>query len=100
MKTWDDISGVDDLVSTKEAEIVADLLAEHAEGERPMCPYLKMKGVAFMFCGKGMNDPEFKPEPSNPVYCAKQELACLQLYCLGDYESCGFYKGTIKAPGE
>jgi hypothetical protein len=84
-RTWNNVRTFDDLVVEGVGEFTSKLERETEN----KCPYLKKKGKAFFYCGRGIHeDRSNTPSLSHPAYLNQQHSAELQLYCLGNYESC------------
>ena len=96
MKTWEEIKSVDDLITKSEKEIIKEI----EEKLIVRCPYLKKVGDFFYYCSGGIpEDTKLKLEPRNPIICAKEGVAQLQLHCMDRYKACCHYQGTLPFPG-
>ena len=84
-RRWDDVKTFDDLV----VERVGEFLEELERNTPNRCQYLKKKTRGFFYCGRGVhNDLSNKPSPTHPAYLNQQHSAEIQLWCMGNYESC------------
>ncbi len=88
LKTWEDIKTFDDIVLSRERDIISGL--EQRLGQK--CPHLQKKGKFFYYCGYGLESIEpLRPSPFNVVYQKHQGVAELQLFCMGCFDKCDSY---------
>ncbi len=84
-RRWDDVETFDDLV----VEGVGKFLEKLERNTPDRCPYLKKKGSGFFYCGRGVHDDQSDtPSLDHPAYLNQQHSAEIQLWCMGNYESC------------
>lgn len=82
---WDDVKTWDDLVPSKEREIISGL-----DIEGNSCPHLKRRGESFYYCDGKLRQiedqkiAEFseRPTPASSQYWAAVDVTEIQLYCL------------------
>ena len=92
-KTWDEIFSFEDIVISKEKEIIAKLDFTFK------CAHLR-NVENFYFCGKDLSKQDEKiargeePHPLNKIYKRHLGLSELQIFCLDCYKNnCIYYKG-------
>jgi hypothetical protein len=96
MKTWEQVETVDDLVIDADRPVVEKTEQEAVR----LCPYIGKLGNFFYFCRGGVpEDTRLEFDPFNPIVSAQQSAAELQLYCMGEYENCCCYRGSLPFPG-
>lgn len=83
---WKEIEDFDDLISDEDRTKILEI--EGRNGGR-ICPLLGRIGDFFHYCDEKVPIRfDMKLGSYNPFYKARQDIANLQLLCMGEYENC------------